>query len=552
MIGIRNRNHDARRYFGRARVAFAAVLLLMFTVGTGDVAGATEPASPVGYWLLGEDGTVYSCGDPAAACVEGNSGGVVHYGNAYDGAAGASGAAGGFIAAANDGSPVGDDFNSTSLDTTLWTEAGNILGGATFAYPGGQAVLSVPESGQSYQPWTSGNRAPTLRQDINNVNFDVVAVFASTPAQKFQMQGIVVADTANDFLRFDVHWDGNTMRAFAGDPSVSGTALIDVPLPSTADATYLRVTRTGSNWDLLTSPNGTDWTSRGTFIRAMTVAGLGPFIGNANPSGGAMAPAYSGSIDYFGPLPVPGGSLGGTLGDGITAVALTPTPSGGGYLILLSNGRVVARGDATNVGDLITDAAAAGQLVAGERPTALSVTSSGSGYWIFTNLGRALVFGDAVHSGDLPALGITPDRDIVSSSATAGGGYYMLGADGGVFSFGGAEFFGSIPELLPGTQLACDVVGLVPTPAGDGYWMVGCDGGVFSFGGAFFVGSVPGVLGSEPLAAPVNGIVAYGGGYLMVASDGGAFNFSAPFFGSLGAVSVGTDIVGIAVSAPHA
>jgi len=550
MVGTKSNTHLSRMRSSRAVGVFSAVVLLMATFGFGDVAGATVAANPVGYWLLGEDGTVYSCGDPAAACVAGDSGGVVHYGNAYEGVAGASGATG-FVPASNDGSPVGDDFNSSSLNAALWTEAGNVLGGATFAYPGGQAVLSVPQSVVAYQPWTSGNRAPTLRQDLTDGDFDVVVVFASTPSQRFQMQGIVVADAANDFLRFDVHWDGTTMRAFAADPSISTTALIDVALPTMADATYLRVTRVGSNWDLLTSPNGTDWTSRGTFIRAMTVTGLGPFVGNANPSGGAMAPAYTGSIDYFGPLPIPGGSLGGTLGDGVTAVALTPTPSGAGYLILLSDGRVVARGDATNVGDLLTDAAAAAQLTAGERSTALSVTSSGSGYWIFTNLGRALVFGDAVHSGDLPTLNIAPDRDIVSSAATAGGGYYMLGADGGVFSFGGAEFYGSIPQLLPGAQLACDVVGLIPTPAGDGYWMVGCDGGVFSFGGAFFVGSVPGVLESVPLAAPVNGIVAYGGGYLMVASDGGAFNFGAPFFGSLGAVSIGTDIVGIAVSAPH-
>jgi len=81
-----------------------------------------------------------------------------------------------------------------------------------------------------------------------------------------------------------------------------------------------------------------------------------------------------------------------------------------------------------------------------------------------------------------------------------GRGYWMIGADGGVFAFGDAGFAGSLPGL--GVQVH-DIVGVVSTHDGRGYWMVGADGGVFAFGDAGFVGSLPG------LGIHVNDITAF-------------------------------------------
>ena len=39
---------------------------------------------------------------------------------------------------------------------------------------------------------------------------------------------------------------------------------------------------------------------------------------------------------------------------------------------------------------------------------------------------------------------------------------------------------------------------LIPTPAGDGYWLVAADGGVFAFGAARYYGSVPGLRLCRP------------------------------------------------------
>ncbi len=117
-------------------------------------------------------------------------------------------------------------------------------------------------------------------------------------------------------------------------------------------------------------------------------------------------------------------------------------------------------------------------------------------------------------------------------------GYWLVGSDGGIFTFGSAQFYGSTGSL----HLQRPVVGIVPTTDRAGYWLDASDGGIFAFGNAGFYGSIPG-LGLSPagsgrpksLNAPIVGMVpsADGGGYFMVASDGGVFAFGdAHFAGS--------------------
>ena len=117
-------------------------------------------------------------------------------------------------------------------------------------------------------------------------------------------------------------------------------------------------------------------------------------------------------------------------------------------------------------------------------------------------------------------------------------GYWLVGSDGGIFTFGSSQFYGSTGSL----QLQRPVVGISLTRDRGGYWMVASDGGVFAYGDAGFVGSIPGIglhpAGSgspDSLAAPIAGMVPShdGGGYFMVASDGGVFAFGdAHFAGS--------------------
>jgi hypothetical protein len=121
-------------------------------------------------------------------------------------------------------------------------------------------------------------------------------------------------------------------------------------------------------------------------------------------------------------------------------------------------------------------------------------------------------------------------------------GYWLVGSDGGVFTFGDSQFWGSTGNL----RLQRPVVGITPTFTRNGYWLVASDGGIFSFGDAGFYGSIPGV-GLHPagsrvapsLNAPIVAMVPSrtGQGYFMVASDGGVFAFGdAQFAGSCPAI----------------
>jgi hypothetical protein len=161
----------------------------------------------------------------------------------------------------------------------------------------------------------------------------------------------------------------------------------------------------------------------------------------------------------------------------------------------------------------------------------------GSDGGIFT-MGSAQFYGSA---GSLhlqrPIVGIVPTKDDE--------GYWLDASDGGVFSYGDTQFYGSIPELglhpygsgLP-ESLNAPIVGMVPSADDGGYFMVGSDGGVFAFGDARFAGSCPGVGGCSGAAIAVMPD-ASGGGYWVVTKTGNVYAFgNAPSFGSPGPQSV--------------
>jgi glucose/arabinose dehydrogenase len=116
----------------------------------------------------------------------------------------------------------------------------------------------------------------------------------------------------------------------------------------------------------------------------------------------------------------------------------------------------------------------------------------------------------------------------------------MLGADGGVFTFG-APYFGSAAGATGGVP----AVDIAVRPAGDGYWIVLANGRVLAFGAAPGLGSTP------ALQFPAVSIQAApdGGGYLVTSADGGAFAFgSARFHGSVAGARLNGPIVDTALT----
>ena len=151
--------------------------------------------------------------------------------------------------------------------------------------------------------------------------------------------------------------------------------------------------------------------------------------------------------------------------------------------------------------------------------------------------GGVFTLGDAAFYGSMGGKAL--NAPIVGMASTPDGhGYWLVAADGGVFSFGDAAFYGSmggkalnapIVGMAGGKAINAPIVGMAASAA-DGYWLAGADGGVFSFGDASFLGSMAG----HPLDPSFSGMAATtdGRGYWLVRYDNCIFAFGdAPFLG---------------------
>jgi photosystem II stability/assembly factor-like uncharacterized protein len=199
-----------------------------------------------------------------------------------------------------------------------------------------------------------------------------------------------------------------------------------------------------------------------------------PIVGMAATSDclGYWLVASDGGIFSFGDAHFAGSTGSLTLNKPIVGMAdspFSPSPTAPGYWLAASDGGLFA----FNVPFL----GSTGCLTLNQPVVGIAVSSD------TTTVGT----NTACHTGALTA-----------------GGYWLVASDGGVFSFGNSHFLGSTGCLTlnqpvvgmavspdastVGSNTACDASLL---PAG-GYWMDAADGGVFSFGNAQFAGSLPG------------------------------------------------------------
>jgi hypothetical protein len=197
---------------------------------------------------------------------------------------------------ANAASPVSDDFNTCQLDTALW-EFQNPVGDGTATLNGTQLELLVP-AGLSHDIWLGGNRSVRIMQPTTDANFEIVTKFESKVTKRFQMQGILIEQDNDNFLRLEVHHDGSTVEVYAAK-FVNGSpepVINKVPLPDTPG--WLRVTRTGDNWSFSYSYNGSEWFAGGSFSQPLDVTSTGVFAGNQS-SAGKEPPEHLAIVDYF-------------------------------------------------------------------------------------------------------------------------------------------------------------------------------------------------------------------------------------------------------------
>ena len=309
----------------------------------------------------------------------------------------------------------------------------------------------------------------------------------------------------------------------------------------------------GSNQvEIVSAGRDPSWSPSGNQIAFITVVSGGYSVATVASSGGPDSILFS----------LPPGE--GTFGTGLDSVAWSPS------------GTTIAYVESDDAGGIIDDGAVgfvgangSGSHIVGGVPIDANENTS---YVSWCPSGRCLlVSSDARANGLLPIIDTNgdlsssipvngtdaswigvqgptptppPQPPTTGAASTASGqGFWTVGADGGVFTYGDAQFLGS----MGGRVLNQPVVGMATTPKGAGYWEVASDGGIFGFGDAGFFGS----MGGRPLNQPVVGMAAdqATGGYWEVASDGGIFSFNAPFFGSTGSIRLTKPVVGMAATA---
>ena len=202
---------------------------------------------------------------------------------------------------------LSDDFNVTTTESNpTWIfydpYAGNNAAESTLTYSGENALISIP-AGLQHDAWIplDNNKAPRLLQTAPNTDFQIEVKFETEPKIRHQLQGIIVQQSNDEFLRFDIFYNLTGISVFAAyidDTTTNGNV---IPHGSVSTGlvfpNYQRVIRSGDDWTFRYSEDGINWTNLPLFNQPMTVTKVGVFAGTA---GTAMEnPEFLSSIDYF-------------------------------------------------------------------------------------------------------------------------------------------------------------------------------------------------------------------------------------------------------------
>jgi len=194
--------------------------------------------------------------------------------------------------------PVSDQFNESTLNTSLWFVRTPAGGAAVVS--GGELVLTVP-GGSNHQAFTPLDSVRVV-QPVGNSNFDVaIKIDSQLQASASQTsQGLLVGGDGSDYIFYEVYSDGTDidLLAVSVDSGVQNIQLNTIPFTGYAVPTYLRLQRVGTTYNAFWSLDGASWDMAGSFNDGLHVTTLGPISGNNN-SNPADAPAITASFDWF-------------------------------------------------------------------------------------------------------------------------------------------------------------------------------------------------------------------------------------------------------------
>ena len=326
-----------------------------------------------------------------------------------------------------------------------------------------------------------------------------------------------------------------------------GEGVVGISSTTTGDDGYYIVSNFGEVWAygnapgsgqngcLVVSRRGSPYIYGQSYVQNPLVD---PVVGIAtDPSGGIWTVDSNGGVFSYNGATYYGSMGGKTLNKPMVGIA--PASDGGGYWLTAGDGGVFAFGSSQYQGRVYYGSTS---TTGSTSTSSTSSSSSNSGSPTKSKPGSTTtqtvngttvtyVNGNPVSSGTVSASAsgyLNPteakipraNAPIVSGMATSNNGYWLEGADGGIFSEGSAQYHGS----MGGKTLNAQIVGMAKTKDGGGYWLVGSDGGVFSFGDAHYYGSLGGdtnLVGWVTSISPTPN----DNGYYLFGSDGGVFGF---------------------------
>ncbi len=264
----------------------------------------------------------------------------------------------------------------------------------------------------------------------------------------------------------------------------------------------------------LITANGGIFTHEDSSFSSKTGSGANDIVGGAaSGTNGYWLVTKSGTVESFGTAH----SYGSVTNPVGSVIGMAATPDDNGYWVVTNAGVIYNFGDAMRfVGVSIYGITGlTGTHPLNAPIVGLAPTPDGKGLYLVAADGGVFNFGDARFLGNTYTLGLTGlkgthplNAPIVGMTLTpSANGYLLIAADGGVFNLGDAKFLGNTYTLgitgLKGTHpLNAPIVGGTYVPGSQaGYYLFGADGGVFNFGTAPFEGS----NANTHLGAPVIG-----------------------------------------------
>lgn len=190
---------------------------------------------------------------------------------------------------------ISDDFYPEKELQSFWRFL-DPAGDCTLTMTGTNTHIQVPE-GSEHDLWSHNADAPRILQTAIDDDLALEVKFESLPWLKYQIQGIIVQQDADTFLRFGVYATDDDLRLFAGSVDGSTTEIyLNQSLAPGATPYFLQVIRDESisRWTYLFSEDGSNWTPLVEFDQQIAVSEVGLYTGNSSPN-----PAYLGNADYF-------------------------------------------------------------------------------------------------------------------------------------------------------------------------------------------------------------------------------------------------------------